>query len=75
MNTKKQKKGGKIERNKNEKKRKTHRMFCAYGNVCYKQHDGIFSGGTHLRYVRFFTKPQGKFHDENRTIILTILTN
>ena len=53
---------------------KTHRMFCTYRTVCYKQHDGNFSEviceDACIRdsanvYVRFFLKPQGKFHDEN----------
>ena len=53
---------------------KTHRMFCTSGTVCYKQHDGNFSEvifeDACIRdsvnvFVRFFLKPQGKFHDEN----------
>ena len=53
---------------------KSYPMFCTYGSVCYKQHDGNFSevicedtcfrDSTNV-YVRFFLKPQGKFHDEN----------
>ena len=53
---------------------KTHRMFCTYWTACYEQHDGNFSKviceDACIRdsanvYVRFFLKPQGKFHDEN----------
>ena len=53
---------------------KTHRMFCTYRTVCYKQHHGNFSEviceAACVRdsanvYVRFFLKSQGKFLDEN----------
>ena len=62
---------------------KTHRMFCTYRTVCYKQHDGNFSEvicedacvrDSANVYVRFFLKPQGNFLDETcRAIILTYL--
>ena len=53
---------------------KTHRMFCTYGIGSYTQHDGnvseVICEDACIRdsanlYVRFFLKPQGKFHDEN----------
>ena len=58
-------------------------MFYTYGTLCFKQHYGNFSElmceDACIRdsanvYVRFFLKPQGKFHDENMQSNIDILT-